>query len=543
MRCHGKPPSFLAELLGVSEFIYHDPGPLCNAEETGGFPDFNSGGYCRNQGPGDTWRIAFKDYTIPNGASIRRIQMISHRLPLWCLMHCSCDPSRIGDAVVPLPQNYAIGKVEADLRMQLSYPISTKAEMGLSIQSPIDQLPNDYIGIQLRRTGSEGQERSEAINLSPANHIICEGPWPLFELPIADALLRISGVNNLQHLCASAFSLGNVFYNKGGYCQQIRHSFTGQIATVPFYDDDLVPHPFFQMGISEENDRKLRTLNLYCFRNCRCRNPDGTAQTPDSKVSVPWMDGNPTVILPNGGVVTIKQGDRGHVTGYVHSQPQFYQLSLDPELREACSLSTPCRAHNPTPETLACESDVDPQACVSSRARRLGVPLETWCREHGLCNPALDSSPEAPASKYLGAEKIVQQAARLNAAPADLRAQTRRCLGACDSMTTCGLESDCACIANPTVGGAPRMGRGQAVYTAACMNLALLTTRLVSHPQLPKRWDESSEGGYDQEEQGRLVGALDVVCPCNGTYVSQACCLAEKGMVWEDESLKMGVLK
>jgi hypothetical protein len=34
-----------------------------------------------------------------------------------------------------------------------------------------------------------------------------------------------------------------------------------------------------------------------------------------------------------------------------------------------------------------------------------------------------------------------------------------------------------------------------------------------------------------------------LACPCNGTYVSEACCTNLEGQVWEPLSLKLGELK
>ena len=84
------------------------------------------------------------------------------------------------------------------------------------------------------------------------------------------------------------------------------------------------------------------------------------------------------------------------------------------------------------------------------------------------------------------------------------------CASNCSTNAECqGSKGDCICRTQKET---YVMGKGIVHFVAACM---------------------ISLGGKRAE---------DTPCPCNTTYVSQACCGAENGLVWEDETFKLGEL-
>ena len=125
--------------------------------------------------------------------------------------------------------------------------------------------------------------------------------------------------------------------------------------------------------------------------------------------------------------------------------------------------------------------------------------------------------------QYTGAQSDRLQAYAIVQALRQRRAKLKRplstsrgCHGKCsNSYSSCGSNPNCQCKANPVDG----FGAGNpAFYLSSCVSVQ---TRL---------------GGKVKRE------LIDWPCPCNASYVSQACCEAEQGLVWEPRDLKRGVL-
>lgn len=98
------------------------------------------------------------------------------------------------------------------------------------------------------------------------------------------------------------------------------------------------------------------------------------------------------------------------------------------------------------------------------------------------------------------------------------------CGGNCTTQADCSAEgvAGCGCLAtSETVGSS----LSDVVYTAAC--------------QVSSNVGVDTIGGAG----GRIKRQREhIACPCNVTYVSQACCDAADGRVWESPEAKLGVL-
>ena len=87
------------------------------------------------------------------------------------------------------------------------------------------------------------------------------------------------------------------------------------------------------------------------------------------------------------------------------------------------------------------------------------------------------------------------------------------CNGTCTAGQDCGAAGEeCSCMVLSST-YIPRLGIEK--YVSAC-----------TVPWVSKR----------------DLNVEEPLCPCNTSYVSQSCCHSREGMVWEDESFKMGEL-
>ena len=72
---------------------------------------------------------------------------------------------------------------------------------------------------------------------------------------------------------------------------------------------------------------------------------------------------------------------------------------------------------------------------------------------------------------------------------------------------------------------------------ALCVNIALATARLAARRKHTSFWNRLSGRGLEPN----LL--QDLVCPCNTTYISQACCESDLGIVWEAPEFNLGELR
>ena len=102
-------------------------------------------------------------------------------------------------------------------------------------------------------------------------------------------------------------------------------------------------------------------------------------------------------------------------------------------------------------------------------------------------------------------------------------------------MHLCSGDDGCSCIADPW------QGTGSGFFTGSC--------------KIPYiHYDsgrELQEVGLSTKSSGNATVSLTAdsaslagaACPCNCTYVSQACCTSDVGIVWEAPLMKLGSLQ
>ncbi len=107
-------------------------------------------------------------------------------------------------------------------------------------------------------------------------------------------------------------------------------------------------------------------------------------------------------------------------------------------------------------------------------------------------------------------------------------------------VNICATSDGSRCIAELSVGA------GGHQYTATCKLSHFSTDR--------KRLGEVLFAGEDPLYQAKnsalslngtpqAMSMIPAVCPCNCTYVSNACCVAPSGIVYENTKLKLGELR
>ena len=102
-----------------------------------------------------------------------------------------------------------------------------------------------------------------------------------------------------------------------------------------------------------------------------------------------------------------------------------------------------------------------------------------------------------------------QDSGKVQSPPTTQNKIQNQCGNSCSTNANCTGGNGCTC---KTQSQSYQPGAGTVAFAAACI---------------------ISLGGKRDEP---------VPCPCNGTYVSHACCRVQDGMVWEREEFKLGEL-
>ena len=157
------------------------------------------------------------------------------------------------------------------------------------------------------------------------------------------------------------------------------------------------------------------------------------------------------------------------------------------------------------------------------------------CIEHCTCVPpptagagsSRDSAAVAGRSKWLPQNQRGSSDRRQKSGwPLRIWKKTKRFCG----IQECHSNLDCAGMScGRTICGAVPMAPGAYEHSGACL--------LVSQPSIFEASSLSSLSSLG----GRSVEG-DGACACNSTYVSNQCCWADDGLVWEDADAKMGQL-
>lgn len=111
-------------------------------------------------------------------------------------------------------------------------------------------------------------------------------------------------------------------------------------------------------------------------------------------------------------------------------------------------------------------------------------------------------------------------------------------------VNVCATEEGCRCLAEPSTNGDPK---GGTLYKATCQVSHFANDWVRPGARLLRGDDPTPESGNPilsnfNSSLGGGQNLVPAVCPCNATYVSESCCSARSGMVWEEARLKVGIL-
>lgn len=110
-------------------------------------------------------------------------------------------------------------------------------------------------------------------------------------------------------------------------------------------------------------------------------------------------------------------------------------------------------------------------------------------------------------------------------------------------MNVCATEDGSRCLAEPLIGGDSKGGMS---YKATCQLSHFANDWGRPGARLLRGEDPTQESGNPilSNLTGTVGGQnlIPAVCPCNATYVSESCCVATSGMVWEEAKMKLGKL-
>lgn len=135
----------------------------------------------------------------------------------------------------------------------------------------------------------------------------------------------------------------------------------------------------------------------------------------------------------------------------------------------------------------------------------------------------------------------------------------RRGEGCEGPVGVCATEEGCRCLVEGGSGGGAGesdgsgggKGSGSAgrLYKATCQPSHFANDLIRPGVRVLRGEDPTPETGNPilrNLTSNLELGAQDrmaAICPCNATYVSEACCSARNGMVWEDAKMKVGELQ
>ncbi len=110
----------------------------------------------------------------------------------------------------------------------------------------------------------------------------------------------------------------------------------------------------------------------------------------------------------------------------------------------------------------------------------------------------------------------------------------------CSSIHLCTSPDGCKCIADPW------QGSGSGYFTGTCKLPYSASGRELGEIYINSTSFVNSTGTFnsaDSPPPAQKPTLADQACPCNCTYVSNACCLSTSGIVYESPSLRLGAIR
>ena len=170
----------------------------------------------------------------------------------------------------------------------------------------------------------------------------------------------------------------------------------------------------------------------------------------------------------------------------------------------------------------------------TSRCKRW-LDMETTCVAPGVgnthCGPNIESRPT---KKHKG------DPGQSSSKPPPAAHTRHQCGGSCISPTDCSASENCLCASDKGIPLSSTWGTFTCTFVANAVAAVAAATRQGTNCR--GRCLLSANGtlaiGEGITGPNPRPGLGDLVCPCNCTYASEACCLSTTKLVFEDEGLK-----
>ncbi|KAI9681334.1 MAG: hypothetical protein M1817_002617 [Caeruleum heppii] len=507
---------------------------LCAKPQYGGrAPDQHLGYFCLHPG---FWSRAVVASINPTARVSLRLS--NPRLMLYCRTRCFCN-----SPIVRLPQEPPTPIQNLDDPNAPPYPVSdyyradaedVSAETYQIEIDVYDDFPEQHVNwrapthfgttdehvlstplllddqMNIKPTEPDNGDRAvdHTVSIHPANRVACDGPMPRFPLP---APASVEDFESLQDLCAVMLSGGDESANAGAYC----HRNSDGTSDVNFAEEMT---PRLDWAWAGNNFLFAATMRYHCWKHCRCANPPAANNRTMTKL---WAFlASADLIEDSDGSLTInvreRDGQPARTLQILPSQPRGKgpttggTCGLDG--KQFCPIAFPSRLLGPAPTPTPLRvSSSSPSPPVLPPAPRVSPPVGR------VSFPArIDKAIPLP---RCGAQCV----------------SNRDCHSRAPSSDT---TSECRCVV-PSVKAAQIAGVDPVFPVALC----LATAQMGVKPAGRKR-NAETQSGVERLELKTVdqVRVEDLVCPCNRTYVSQACCGSAEGMVWEDPRLRLGRL-
>jgi hypothetical protein len=480
LRCAGKFPSFSIP-AAYSGLGYTSLVELCAKISYGGNPFSNVGGYCGWFLPEP--RVVF-DPTLSGVLWHSKNYAAARRMALYCQTKCACALDLVPEAHL----NFKILEYNTPSTMwaldwdnhgewRVAYRPSTSNRPIISLLFFQESLLQNNLFITIGQVLLTGySDNAIACHQRPIDTRYL--PRPVIAIPYPSIL----------SLCAASIIGGSLRGNAGGICLRT-HSPSGRRTinfpdefTYPDFDMDSVTMPY------------ALTTALWCTHNCWCdaitnqrqRRPSGTVE---------WLY-DATVDFSQGGC-----------SWTAHS-------TLPTEYSQTTYVLLPKEGQSGSSGSGSCASGSEAEQCTNGWPNNLPLPAQ----------PAI---PDFKTQILLPLPQSIPATPILNSIPSP--PELAVCGTSCSSNQECLSNggSDCRCVVNPDMAMIRAAGLDPvAPGRSRCFSWALQLGSLIG-----RSVQSSGEGGGGRGK--KRVEDYGLLCACNQTYVSPACCASGEGLVWE----------
>ncbi|KAI9682240.1 MAG: hypothetical protein M1817_000294 [Caeruleum heppii] len=508
-------------------------------------------------------------FDFSTGASMAW-QLTNPRLMLYCRTRCFCNFNR----------EWALSRPEGEMPYRsgtIFHPQWTTYQVTVRAYDGFDQIPanqrglteDDVVSTEVFTAGQLAIDWNEAIpsthhadplphsypiSLDPKNQVRCAGPFPPWP---ALAPFSWDHFNSLQELCAIQLAGGNYEANAGTYCLRL-----GNGRSIVWFTDEMTP----RLDWTWNNFRYSVALRVHCHMYCRCDNEE------PASINSTWP------FLPHAAVFTNKaSGSETNgsvvVKPWVRDDPLKEAIVIIPAItlgvppavgtcgpdgRGFCNEPWPSHLLGPTP--TAPPGVAPAPSTLPGPLDDVGAVLPEGGTAYTFQAPPRSASevpqhhrpPRPRPSTPAGDDwtRKAQQCAVQN------QQKPCTCSGSCSAVSQgCAWHhlGLCKCTARPFWQGNSFsfLGHCAAVVSGAGHHGGKVrrdSEGMGSNGGSGTRPDGNNHTVLNVTVPGGGMGLLDAVtlqrlaCPCNGSYVSYACCDSVDGIVHEPREKHLGSL-